>query len=55
MLMSSPEVWLGTQNNNVSAQEGAHGERASGRIKLDLLEKRRVVSPPIQPTVKKGG
>ncbi|RSH87826.1 uncharacterized protein EHS24_000343 [Apiotrichum porosum] len=50
----STQVWLGTQNNNVSAQDGAHGERASGRIKLDLLEKRRVVSPPIQPTVKKG-
>lgn len=49
-----PEIWLGTQNNDISAQEGSHGERASGRIRLDLLAQRAEVRPPVQPTVKKG-
>ncbi|KAI2642057.1 hypothetical protein GGS21DRAFT_288415 [Xylaria nigripes] len=53
----STEIWLGTHTNNsgLAAQEGAHGERASGRIKRDLLTK-RIAShgPPIQPTIKKG-
>ena len=51
----STEVWLGTHSNTTIAdQEGAHGERASGRIKKDLLEERRKVRAPCQPTVKKG-
>lgn len=50
----STEIWLGTHNNSKKAQEGAHGERASGRIKTDLLEARRGVRGPCQPVVKKG-
>lgn len=50
----STEVWLGTHNNGISSQEGTHGDRASGRIKQDLLAERRKVSPPVQPTIKKG-
>lgn len=49
------EVWLGTHTgSNLHVQEGMHGERASGRIKMDLLEERRKVSPPLQPFVPKG-
>lgn len=48
------EVWLGTHNNGIEAQEGAHGERASGRVKEDLLEKQRAIRGPCQPVVKKG-
>lgn len=36
------------------AQEGKHGDRASGRIKSNILEERRAVRPPSQPVVKKG-
>ncbi|OJZ83144.1 hypothetical protein ASPFODRAFT_209974 [Aspergillus luchuensis CBS 106.47] len=51
----STEVWLGTHmDTGLHVQEGLHGERASGRIKLDELEKRRVERPPCQPTVAKG-
>lgn len=51
----STEVWLGTHDGTTIAdQEGAHGDRASGRIKSDLLEARRAVRPPSQPVVKKG-
>lgn len=51
----STEVWLGTHNNfGLDAQEGAHGERASGRIKQNLLHDRRRFCPPIQPTISKG-
>lgn len=51
----STEVWLGThQNTNLDVQEGSHGDRASGRIKLDELEKRRAIRPPCQPVVPKG-
>lgn len=51
----STEVWLGSHNGTgVHHQEGAHGERASGRIQLDLLEARRKISPPIQPIIPKG-
>ncbi|KZF23021.1 phytanoyl-CoA dioxygenase family protein [Xylona heveae TC161] len=51
----STEVWLGTHStSSLSAQEGAHGDRASGRIKQDLLDQRRAVRPPSQPRVKKG-
>jgi ectoine hydroxylase-related dioxygenase (phytanoyl-CoA dioxygenase family) len=51
----STEVWLGThQHTNTQDQEGAHGERASGRIKHDLLDARRKVSPPIQAVIPKG-
>lgn len=51
----STEIWLGTHKDaSVKDQQGAHGERASGRIKEDLLEQRRSIRPPIQPYVKKG-
>ncbi|KAJ2903068.1 hypothetical protein MKZ38_010489 [Zalerion maritima] len=55
----STEVWLGTHTgpelSGTHAQEGAHGERASGRIRKELLEKRREDGMgPIQPVVKKG-
>jgi ectoine hydroxylase-related dioxygenase (phytanoyl-CoA dioxygenase family) len=53
----STELWLGThvpELSGLGAQEGSHGERASGRIKESLLESRRRSTPPIQPPVKKG-
>ncbi|UOH84037.1 hypothetical protein LQV05_000829 [Cryptococcus neoformans] len=51
----STQVWLGTHNGtDLSCQEGAHGERASGRIKQDLLDARKPISPPLQPTIPKG-
>ncbi|KAK6953881.1 hypothetical protein Daesc_003843 [Daldinia eschscholtzii] len=52
----STEIWLGTHNNdaNVNGQEGAHGERASGRIRESLLVERREVCPPCQPVIQKG-
>ncbi|KAH8724930.1 hypothetical protein GQ44DRAFT_749932 [Phaeosphaeriaceae sp. PMI808] len=49
------EVWLGTHTDtSIADQEGAHGDRASGRIKQCLLDARREVRPPEQPVVKKG-
>ncbi|KAI1629961.1 putative phytanoyl-CoA dioxygenase [Exophiala viscosa] len=51
----STEIWLGTHNDtSIDDQEGSHGERASGRIKEDLLEERRAILPPLQPTIPKG-
>ncbi|KAF4817933.1 Kanamycin B dioxygenase [Colletotrichum siamense] len=50
----STELWLGTHTADVSAQEGKHGERASGRIRENLLTERRGVRGPSQPDVKKG-
>jgi ectoine hydroxylase-related dioxygenase (phytanoyl-CoA dioxygenase family) len=50
----STEIWLGTHTFDQSAQEGVHGDRASGRIREPLLEKRREERPPSQPVVKKG-
>ncbi|KAF2962824.1 hypothetical protein GQX73_g10751 [Xylaria multiplex] len=53
----STEVWLGTHTGTggIEAQEGAHGERASGRIKQDILAKRVAThGPPVQPNIKKG-
>ena len=51
----STEIWLGTHlNAGLDAQEGQHGDRASGRIKKALLEERERVRPPAQPNVKKG-
>lgn len=53
----STEVWLGTHTGELSGlevQDGAHGERASGRIKQHLLEKRRAVRGPSQPVIPKG-
>lgn len=51
----STEVWLGTHTDSgLHVQEGAHGERASGRVKLEELEKRRIERPPCQPVVPKG-
>lgn len=51
----STEIWLGTHNDtNIGDQEGLHGERASGRIKQYLMDQRRTLSPPMQPTIPKG-
>lgn len=50
----STELWLGTHTQNISSQEGAHGERASGRIKEALLAQRRETRPPVQPRINKG-
>lgn len=50
----STEVWLGTHTGDLSQQEGAHGERASGRIKEDLLRQRAETDPPSQPIIPKG-
>lgn len=53
----STEIWLGTHTGDLAGlhvQEGMHGERASGRIKERLLEQRRVVRAPSQPSISKG-
>jgi hypothetical protein len=50
----STEIWLGTHNFTIDVQEGAHGDRASGRIKKVPLEERRGLREPCQPLVKKG-
>jgi len=53
----STEIWLGTHTGELSGskvQEGAHGERASGRIMQHLLERRGIVRGPCQPVIKKG-
>jgi hypothetical protein len=51
----STEVWLGTHDGfGLGAQEGLHGERASGRIKESLLQTRRRTDPPSQPVITKG-
>lgn len=53
----STEVWLGTHTGELAGlhvQEGEHGERASGRIKQELLKRRREVRGPCQPIVEKG-
>ncbi len=49
------EIWLGTHNDSgLHVQEGAHGERASGRITATALEERARISPPLQPNISKG-
>lgn len=52
------EVWLGTHTgaewSGVHVQEGAHGERASGRIREEVLARREKVRGPSQPVVGKG-
>ncbi|KAF2473710.1 phytanoyl-CoA dioxygenase family protein [Lindgomyces ingoldianus] len=51
----STEIWLGTHaSTSIADQEGARGDRASGRIKKGLLEERKKVRGPCQPVVKKG-
>ncbi|KAI7778756.1 phytanoyl- dioxygenase [Diaporthe eres] len=50
----STELWLGTHTADISAQEGKHGERSSGRIKENILAERRSVRGPSQPNVRKG-
>ncbi|KAL7793687.1 hypothetical protein V8C37DRAFT_415570 [Trichoderma ceciliae] len=50
----STELWLGTHKTDVTFQEGAHGERVSGRIKENHLRDQEAVRPPVQPVVKKG-
>ncbi|KAF3003727.1 hypothetical protein E8E13_009338 [Curvularia kusanoi] len=51
----STEIWLGThRTTSIADQEGEHGDRASGCIRKDLLEKRRKERGPSQPVVKKG-
>ncbi|TFK46788.1 hypothetical protein OE88DRAFT_1637714 [Heliocybe sulcata] len=54
----STELWLGTQSMaQPDAQVTTHGDRASGRIKEELLEKRKAEAPqkgPFQPVIPKG-
>jgi ectoine hydroxylase-related dioxygenase (phytanoyl-CoA dioxygenase family) len=50
----STDIWLGTQHSDLSMQEGRHGERASGRIKKELLEERSKIRPSSQPDISKG-
>lgn len=51
----STELWLGTHSPfGVESQEGAHGDRASGRIQEELLRQREKTAPPVQPVIKKG-
>ncbi|KAB5585615.1 hypothetical protein GE09DRAFT_945258 [Coniochaeta sp. 2T2.1] len=52
----STEIWPGTHRFGVEAQEGKHGERASGRIREDYLaaERDRADGGPLQATIKKG-
>jgi ectoine hydroxylase-related dioxygenase (phytanoyl-CoA dioxygenase family) len=51
----STEVWLGTHKNAGSqVQENWHDDRGGGEIKIDVLESRRKISPPIQPVIPKG-
>lgn len=52
----STEIWLGTHvDSGLHVQEGAHGtDRASGRIKVQEVERRRTVRMPCQPVVPKG-
>jgi ectoine hydroxylase-related dioxygenase (phytanoyl-CoA dioxygenase family) len=51
----STEIWLGTHTHSgLHVQEGRHGDRASGRIKSEILEARRKEFPPMQPVIPKG-
>lgn len=51
----STEIWLGTHTHSgLHVQEGQHGDRASGRIKPEILETRRKQFPPMQPVISKG-
>lgn len=52
----STELWLGTHSHEsgIDAQEGSHGERASGRIREDVLAERKELRAQSQPVVKKG-
>ncbi|TKY90002.1 hypothetical protein EX895_001300 [Sporisorium graminicola] len=51
----STQLWLGTHSaTSIQDQQGLHGERASGRIRQELLDARSQSSPPLQPTVAKG-
>ncbi|TVY29665.1 Kanamycin B dioxygenase [Lachnellula hyalina] len=49
------EVWLGSHlNSGKHVQEGEHGERASGRIRKDVLAARAQERQSSQPVVRKG-
>ncbi|OIW27788.1 hypothetical protein CONLIGDRAFT_634128 [Coniochaeta ligniaria NRRL 30616] len=52
----STEVWPGTHRFGVEAQEGRHGERASGRVRETCLaaEREGEGGGPTQPVVRKG-
>lgn len=53
----STEVWLGTHTGELAGlhvQDGAQGDRASGKIKEHLLEQRRFIRGPSQPIIEKG-
>ena len=52
----STEIWLGTHNAQGSLQDGAHGDRASGRIKQEVMDKWRSSGrgAECQPEIKKG-
>ena len=50
----STEIWLGTHNSfGIEAQDGAHGERASGRIQTSLLKERSIEHPLYSPQSQK--
>ncbi|EXJ90198.1 hypothetical protein A1O1_03297 [Capronia coronata CBS 617.96] len=50
----STEVWLGTQQAfGLDAQEGAHGERNSGQIRISLPELKSRKRHPVQPGIPK--
>jgi len=54
-LNGSTEIWLGTQlMAGPDAQTKLHGDRNSGQIQHEVVEARRKVRPPIQPSVPKG-
>jgi len=53
----STELWLGTHTGplaGLQVQEGAQGDRASGRIQESLLAERRNTRAPSQPGISKG-
>jgi len=50
----STEIYLGTHRFGQEAQEGKHGERASGRIREAWMSERRKMRAPVKPVVKKG-
>ncbi|KAE9375242.1 phytanoyl-CoA dioxygenase family protein [Stipitochalara longipes BDJ] len=50
----STEIWLGTHRDGKEAQEGEHGERASGRIREAWMKERREMRGPAKPVVQKG-
>ncbi|KAM0496605.1 hypothetical protein ACHAPB_007135 [Verticillium nonalfalfae] len=48
----STQIWLGTNNDETSAQKGADGDRESDCIKQDLFEKNQATHELCQSVVK---